>query len=220
MRLVRRTGSPGDLHALPFPEGSTEAEAWLLLPDRPAIVLGSAQVEATADAEAARRRGLEVVRRRSGGGAVFVGTGRCLWLDVVVPREDPRWSEDVRASTYWLGEAWVEALRRVGITADLYRGGLETTRWGRLVCFGALGPGEVVLDGRKTVGISQRRTRHGARFQCVVYDRWDPADVLDVLSLDEDTRRQATEDLAEVASGVGDRLTALEHAVVEVLVGR
>ncbi len=41
-------------------------------------------------------------------------------------------------------------------------------------CFAGLGPGEVTIGGRKAVGISQRRTRAGARFQCVAYERWDP----------------------------------------------
>ena len=36
---------------------------------------------------------------------------------------------------------------------------------------------EVLVDGDKLVGISQRRTRHGARFQCMVHIRWSP-DVL------------------------------------------
>jgi hypothetical protein len=33
----------------------------------------------------------------------------------------------------------------------------------------------VTLGGAKAVGISQRRTRSGARLQCVLHRRWDPA---------------------------------------------
>ena len=44
------------------------------------------------------------------------------------------------------------------------------TRWSSLVCFGGVGAGEVTVDGRKVVGLAQRRTRHGAWFHgaCVL----------------------------------------------------
>jgi hypothetical protein len=48
--------------------------------------------------------------------------------------------------------------------------------WSRVVCFAGLGPGEVVdATGFKVVGVSQRRTRAIARFQCALPLRWDPA---------------------------------------------
>lgn len=212
MRLLRLTEPIADFHARPVPADLTEAEAWLFDPGRPALVLGSSQDPSQADHRAAAAAGAEVVRRRSGGGAVWVPTSGCLWIDVVVPRHDPRWSDDVRESVYWLGEAWTGALRDVGLDAELYRGGLEKTDWGRLVCFGALGPGEVVIGGRKAVGISQRRTREGARFQCIVYERWDPAEVLDLLELPAAEHDRAAEDLREVATGVGARLAGIEAA--------
>ena len=49
------------------------------------------------------------------------------------------------------------------------------------VCFAGLGPGEVTVDGRKVVGISQRRTRAWARFQCAALGRWDPAALAELL---------------------------------------
>ena len=53
---------------------------------------------------------------------------------------------------------------------------------GARACFAAVGPGELVLDGRKVLGISQRRTRAGARFQCLAYRRWDPESLLGLLA--------------------------------------
>jgi len=52
------------------------------------------------------------------------------------------------------------------------------------------------------VGISQRRTRDGARFQCVVHRGWDPRPLLDLLAMTDDDRRDAANDLADVADGV------------------
>ena len=46
---------------------------------------------------------------------------------------------------------------------------MVTTPWSDLVCFAGLGPGEVLLDGRKLVGLSQRRTRNGVRIQGTLY---------------------------------------------------
>ena len=130
MRLLRLTEPIADFHARPVPADLAEAEAWLFDPGRPALVLGSSQDPSQADHRAAAAAGAEVVRRRSGGGAVWVPTSGCLWIDVVVPRHDARWSDDVRESVYWLGEAWTGALRDVGLDAELYRGGLEKTDWG------------------------------------------------------------------------------------------
>lgn len=219
MRLVPLVGSIADFHARPIPDRLDGPEVWLFEPDRPGLVLGSAQQESVADLGAAATAGVDVVRRRSGGGAVYVAPQRCLWLDVLVPRHDSRWSDDVREATTWLGEAWRAALGGVGLATELFRGGLESTPWGRLVCFAARGPGEVLVDGRKVVGISQRRTREGARFQCIVYDHWDPYDVLDLVRMSEADRHRAAADLADVAAGVGDRLPDLRTAILRELLG-
>ena len=43
-----------------------------------------------------------------------------------------------------------------------------------MVCFAGVGTGEVSVGDRKLVGLSQRRTRTGARFQCLVHLAWEP----------------------------------------------
>ena len=217
MRLLEITGSIADFHARPIPDDLVEAEVWSFRPPGRGLVLGSAQQEEIADLAASGRAGVAVAKRRSGGGAVYVDPERCVWVDVVLPTHDERWSNDVREATYWLGEAWQRALGRIGLETRLYRGGLEQTPWGRLVCFAALGPGEVLVGDRKVVGISQRRTRAGARFQCIAYDRWDAADVLDLLAMTEADRVEAAADLATRATGVGDHLEELRAAVLDEL---
>lgn len=203
-------GSASEFHARPIAP-LDQAEAWLLSLERPALVLGSAQRGEVADHAAAEARGVEVVRRNSGGGAVLLEPGRCIWLDVLLPKDDPRWTDDVGLSAYWLGEVWADALASLGVEAAVHRGRLEQTTWGRLVCFGAIGPGEVTVAGRKLVGISQRRTRHGARFQCLVHESWDPVPLLDLLLLSPADRSRATADLLPVATGtpVGPLETAI-----------
>ena len=45
--------------------------------------------------------------------------------------------------------------------AVLHQRGVSDRVAGRVACFAALGPGELSVDGRKVLGISQRRTRFG-----------------------------------------------------------
>jgi lipoate-protein ligase A len=162
----------------------------------PALVLGSGQQESVVDVPATAAAGVEVTRRRSGGGAVLVGP-HTLWLDVVVPAADPLWDGDVRRSFHWLGEAWAAALGRVGLAGEVHRGGMVEGPWSRLVCFAGLGPGEVVVGGRKAVGLSQRRTRGGSLFQCLVVPRFDARTLLDLLALDEAARAAALRDIPD-----------------------
>ena len=102
------------------------------------------------------------MRRRSGGGAVLVGPGQAVWIDVVVPAGDPLWADDVGRAGWWLGEVWAAALAAAGLPGgEVWRGAQVRSAWSDRVCFAGLGAGEVTVGGRKVVGISQRRTRAG-----------------------------------------------------------
>ena len=188
----RARGTATEFHQLDLPP---ERAVWVFEVERPALVLGSTQ-------PVMEVQGIEVVRRRSGGGAVYLEPGGTLWVDVVVPKGDDLWDDDVARATYWLGEAWAEA---VGGGAIVHRGPMVRTAWSDRVCFAGLGPGEVMIGGAKVVGISQRRTRELARFQCVAYEAWDPKPLRELVGLDVDLD----------ASGVGvGRLSAVEGALL------
>jgi len=126
---------------------------WVHDVDRAALVLGSSQRDGVVDVEAAQRAEVDVVRRRSGGGAVLLVPGDVVWVDVIVPVGDPLWDADVGRSMWWLGDVWNTV---VGGDTDVHRGPLQTNEWSSLVCFAGLGPGEVTVAGRKAVGLSQR----------------------------------------------------------------
>jgi lipoate-protein ligase A len=168
----------------------------VLVPTEAALVLGSTQPDDGVDAG-----GLAVVRRRSGGGAVLVAPDDPLWVDVDLPVGDPHWDDDVGRSFLWLGDAWARALADHGIPAEVHRGGFGAGRWGRTVCFAGRGPGEVFVRGAKVVGLAQRRTRAGARFQCAVLRRWDPTALVDALVAPAQ-RAAARAELATAARGV------------------
>jgi lipoate-protein ligase A len=199
-RVERRAGPAGELHARALDEGGRLVE--LLDVSRPALVLGSRQSPDEVDAGAAAAAGVDVVRRRSGGGGVLLVPGGQAWIDVTIDRADPLWHDDVAVAFEWLGEAWTAALAGFGLTPSARVGRLLESTWSRQVCFAGLGPGEVTVGGRKVVGISQRRTRAGARFQCVVHRRWDPAPLLGLLALDAAARSAAGHELAGAAAGL------------------
>ena len=133
-----------------------------------AIVRGRAQragrglIEAVS-ATASDAAVLPLIDRDAGGGAVLVGPWM-LSLSVALPADDPRVAGSAVADSYrWLGDVFVAALARHGITAEsLPR---ERTASAPLhlawACFAGLAPWEVVVGHRKLVGFAQRRTRHG-----------------------------------------------------------
>lgn len=146
---------------------------------------------------------------------MLVGPGELLWIDVFVPAGDRLWDPDVGRATHWLGGAWSAALATAGIAATWHDGPLVSTPWSALVCFAGLGPGEVRVGGAKVVGISQRRTRAGALFQCAALLRWRPSRLLGLLELNGGDRAGAEHDLAGVASPVGVAADDLEVAFLE-----
>jgi lipoate---protein ligase len=204
-----RRGSAAELHqcwpaADAFPNRRTVG---LCRVTDPAIVLGSSQPEAVVDAARTAEAGVTVARRRSGGGAVMVTPDDPVWIDAWIPVDDPLWCADVGRAFDWLGETWVRALGRAGVTgARAHRGApVSCTRWSSLICFGGVGAGEVVApDGRKLVGLAQRRNRFGAWFHGACIVRWDPRPLVDLLVLSPHERHAAQLDLDAAVVGAGD----------------
>jgi lipoate-protein ligase A len=211
--VEHRVGSATDLHARELDPGPTGRRVEVLEVERTALVLGSTQQESAADPAAVLATGAEVVRRRSGGGAVLLMPGRSTWVDVTIARADPLWQEDVAVAFHWLGWAWANAARHFGVDAHVHTDRPNENPWSRRVCFAGLGAGEVVVGHRKLVGISQRRTREGARFQCIVHRTWDPVPLLGLLALEDLERARAITQLVDVATG----LDAETHHVVNAL---
>ena len=177
-------GGAASFHARDLPTDGLP-RLWWFHPDRSAIVLGSTQNQSVLDLDACARLGLDVVTRRSGGGVVLVGPDLTAWLDVLVPRGHALWDDDIGRAAWWLGETWADGLAELGLVdLEVHRGGLESSELSRTVCFAGRGPGEVFVGSTKVVGISQRRTREWARFQCALSLRWDADTLAAALSSD------------------------------------
>lgn len=177
-QVEHHRGDAAGFHAREVPV-DLGPSVWVFDVEAPALVLGSSQPEDHVDLDRARAAGIDVVRRRSGGGAVLLVPDEVVWVDVIVPVSSPVWDADVVRSSWWLGDVWAGALaavlpRRTGTALRVHHGPLVASEWSRHVCFAGVGPGEV-LDGQaKLVGVSQRRTRLHARFQCALHRRWQP----------------------------------------------
>ncbi|MGA0863640.1 MAG: lipoyl protein ligase domain-containing protein [Ilumatobacteraceae bacterium] len=187
-RLSSVRGTAAELHGLNVRDLTGDDRSITLCEvSRPAIVLGSTQHDDDVDAHRAADLGVDVVRRRSGGGAVWLHPADSIWIDLWIPRGDRLWTDDVSGSMIFAGEAFVAALDTVPRLA-VWRNRFDAGEFGRRVCFASDAPGEVRGPEGKAVGISQRRDRSGARLQCVLYRRWSPTEWSSVF-VDDDVCR-------------------------------
>lgn len=131
-------------------------------------MLGCSQRALRDDIERRLHGRAELTVRESGGGAVLTGP----WLvsvSVVLPPEHPWVCNGLIDSYRHLGQLHVEVLKEFGVAAralppqELPRAheanAVSTVNW---ACFGGLSPWELVnAEGRKLVGLAQRRCRSG-----------------------------------------------------------
>jgi len=226
-----RRGSAAELHEASAASVAVPTARTVVVNEvvAPALVLGSTQSpellrpEVRAEAEAGT--GPDVVRRRSGGGLVPLAPDGQLWVDVVVPLGDALWDDDATRMARSAGQWWVDALVRLGVDPELVRSDQQSTgrptndrELGRVVCFAGIGPGEVEVAEDfgiwwKTVGFSQRRTRHGAVLQCLVPRRWDHGALVDALDpevVGDAVAKELRDALLTGASpGIGERVDGL-----------
>lgn len=207
------TESHGDAAAFHAAVPGPGRSATLHTVDRPTLVLGSAQRRDDVDPAVAAALGVDVVQRRSGGGAVLLVPGEFVWLDLVVPAGDPLWSDDVAQAMVWVGECWRRALGGLGVEGAVHHGALVASAWSRQVCWAGVGAGELMAGSSKLVGVAQRRTREWARFQSMCHLRWRPELVAALVSPPRPTAR----DLATLAATVTADEQALRAALVAAL---
>ena len=186
-RVRSSTGSAEAFHQRdPEPDGGHHI--WIHTPPRPALILGSTQPPELVRADRARLDGIEVCRRRSGGGLVHLDPATDCWLDAIVPAGSPWWDDDVGKAFHWLGQHWgtvLDDLLGPSGPALVHRPAPTASTPARpLWCFSGVGHGEVTVGASKVVGLSQRRTRGWIRLQSLVLGRWPGSRLLPYVDLD------------------------------------
>ena len=119
------------------------------------------------DAAACVRLGVGLVRRPTGGSAIYHdGPERELTYSVAATAEDLEVGDDLLLTYEWIGRALRRGLRALGANAELMAArrpeGLSPA-----FCFARTATWELEIDGRKVVGSAQRRQgtsflQHGA----------------------------------------------------------
>ena len=173
--------------------------------NHPTLVLGSTQRADIVDAQRASELGVEVVRRRGGGGAVLLRPGDHLWIDAWIPRGDPLWEADVGVAAAWVGRWWTAALASFGAyECVVHEGPAVPGEHGALVCFSGKGPGEVFHHERKVTGVSQWRGKEGALLRTCAYTRWDARPLVELLHRDGVSQEELLRSVAGAATGVDE----------------
>ncbi len=183
---------------------------------REGLVLGFSQKPAVLNQAALAELSLPVYHRRAGGTAVLVGP-HLLGLDVILPADHTLVLPDLVESYRWLGEAWVTALRQLGIETRVVSPGeaheqrallkLPETRERegllRRACYGSLSSYEVVADQRKVVGLDMIRRRNGSLLQAGVLLHWETDQLARLLG-------QTPEEQAILREGLRERAVGLD----------
>lgn len=126
----------------------------------PALSLGCFQKAAEEiDLEACRRRGIAVVRRPTGGKAIF--HDRDLTYSVIAPTATASWGSDILETYRALSRALARGLRDLGVAVELLPAQKRALRAAAYRGACALVPAshEIVVQGKKLVGSAQKRLR-------------------------------------------------------------
>jgi lipoate-protein ligase A len=133
--------------------------------DRPTISLGRHQDPGTdrIDLDRCRRLGVSVVRRPTGGRAVYHGPGLTYAVIAPIPRDARTVAETYR----WVAAALLDGLRALGLPVSELGRRKRAAGPLQAACYAAPSMGEVALAGGKWIGSAQRRLhraflQHGA----------------------------------------------------------
>lgn len=197
-RRQEKLGSVAELHQL-GPPSIAVPWLWVMAPNRPALVLGSAQASDVVLASMLETDGIDLATRSSGGGAVLVRPESTVWVDLWLPAGSASWADDLTQTFLHVGQWWLEALAALGVQGELVRDKPERSDVTSTACFAGHGWGEIIWNGYKVVGLSQRRTRWGARVQAMV-ELGDASQVTRYLQLDPAARAAANDALRATSS--------------------
>ena len=118
----------------------------------PTLSFGRNQKTAGYDPDTLKRKGIAVVRRPTGGRAIL--HHREITYSVTAPAES---GGAIAAEYQWINELLLDALRSLGVRAEVARRTERAPAPDANPCFATATPGEITSAGRKLVGSAQYR---------------------------------------------------------------
>ena len=156
------------------------------------------------------------VRRRRGGGGVVLVQPDDLWLDWWIPRSDPRVSDDVTRNSLLAAQWWYRAVApALPSLPQIHGGPLQIERELRDVCFAGAGPGELFVEGKKFLGVTQWNIRDGC-FLSTLIPAWPLHDL--TLALRE-SPEGLTESLSNVATARDLQILGQAEDLIDLAIG-
>lgn len=189
---------------------------WWHSADAPTLILGPGQRFGLENADSCRASGVSVVRRQAGGTAVFASLD-VLGMDIALPAGHRFALSDIVEAYRWVGLSWQHAMEQLGIATrlvtvdesrDAARARGPNHELVTMACFGGISPYEVMVEGRKLVGLAQVRRRAGVLFQSGIHLRFDADTLAGLLAGDREEQlaralRAAGVGLQELRAGTG-----------------
>jgi lipoate-protein ligase A len=177
----------------------------------PAIIFRRPLGDEAAARSRAARVGCDMLRRGSGGGEVLAGPWM-LGVDLFLPAAHPLSRAGHVAGFRWMGDQWRKAFTRVGVSVEqadavsiAEHNAAARTAGLDWVCFAGLSHGELLdAEGRKLLGLAQRRGRWGILISTGLLLDQTPWEILEFVRLGKRPersamRRQASAGLASLA---------------------
>lgn len=143
------------------------------------------------DVEGCGTQGVELVRRMTGGGTVVHGWD--VTYSIVVPHGNGAIPSDISASYCWIANRLLNGFHQIDVPAILQGSKSETSDVGPNTCLANPAEHDVMLDGRKIAGLSQRRNRIGGVYQGYIALDMPPPEILTLASKSPDYQKTLTE---------------------------
>lgn len=125
----------------------------------PCLSLGHAQPYGDVDLRRLKARGWDMVRRPTGGRAILHTDE--LTYSVTTAPDEPLMAGSVLESYNRVAEALLEAVRLLGLKAEIKDTGSAERDPSNPVCFEVQSSSEITADGKKLIGSAQARRKEG-----------------------------------------------------------
>ena len=123
---------------------------------------------------------VELVRRITGGGIVIHGWD--LTYSIIAPRDTVLIRADLSSSYRWIADCLFAAFHQLRIPAERYGSKAKPIAGGANTCLTNAAENDMMLNGRKIAGVSQRRNRFAAMYQGYIAVRMPPRHILALTS--------------------------------------